>query len=373
MPRRHTTGSSISRANGDDTSNPCIPGRLPYLIQTFGKVNLMARMGASPKKAGKPKAKKRPSKRSSAPSGKKKKAAKTVPAKTEKKPSVSMTSDDIREPSLGENTLAIYLQEISKYNLLSREEEHELALKAQKGEEDAFNKLIRSNLRYVVSVANRYKGFGLSLEDLINEGNIGLIHAIRRFDPDRGVKLITYAVWWIRQSIMHSIADHTGTVRLPIKQAGVMHKISATYRKLRQEYGREATTDEIAKHLQIKVEEIENVMRVYRTYLSLDAPISRDDETSYVDMLEEKDGLSAEDNLFQHSLEEEIEFLLEDLEPREREIIRLRFGFDGEPMTLEDIGQKIGLSRERIRQIEKKVIRRFRARSKNKTLLDYLR
>jgi RNA polymerase primary sigma factor len=326
----------------------------------------------SPKSA-KPKAKKRTTKKSSPPSARKGEAGKKSLAKKDDKPSAPRAEGWAKEPSLGEDTLAIYLQEISKYDLLTREEEHDLATKAQKGDEEAFNKLIRSNLRYVVSVANRYKGFGISLEDLINEGNIGLIHAIRRFDPERGVKLITYAVWWIRQSIMHSIADHTGTVRLPIKQAGVMHKISTAYRKLRQELGREGTSEELANHLQMKEEEIENVMRVYRTYLSLDSPISKDDETSYIDMLEEKDALTAEDSLFQHSLETEIEFLLEDLEPREREIIRLRFGFDGDPMTLEDIGQKIGLSRERIRQIEKKVIRRFRARAKNKTLLDYLR
>ncbi len=271
------------------------------------------------------------------------------------------------------DTLAIYLQEVGKHNVLSREEEHEFALKARDGDEEAFNTLIRSNLRYVVSVANRYKGFGLSLEDLINEGNIGLIHAIQRFDPDRGVKLITYAVWWIRQSIMHAMADHSGTVRLPIKQAGLMHKISSTHRTLRQELGREASTEELAERLDIKTDDIENVMRVRRTYLSLDQPISEGDDTSYLDMLEETDATTAEDNLFQHSLEEEIGELLEDLDPREKEIIRLRFGFDRDPMTLEEIGNKIGLSRERIRQIEKKVIRRFRARAKNKTLMDYLR
>ncbi len=332
----------------------------------------MVKKSPPPKKAGKTKAKKRAIKKSPV-SRKKKVAPRSAATEEGSGPSASEASESTSGPSLGEDTLAIYLQEISKYDLLTREEEHELAVKSQKGDEGALNKLIRSNLRYVVSVANRYKGFGLSLEDLINEGNIGLIHAIRRFDPDRGVKLITYAVWWIRQSIMHSIADHTGTVRLPIKQAGLMHKIRITYRNLRQELGREATPEEISERLNIKSEDIENVMRVYRTYLSLDAPISKDDETSYMDMLEEKDAVTAEENLFQHSLEEEIEYLLEDLEPREREIIRLRFGFDGDPMTLEEIGQKIGLSRERIRQIEKKVIRRFRARAKNKTLLDFLR
>ena len=309
---------------------------------------------------------------------KKKASAKSLARKTESKKTGESKLADLNpvkasEPSLGEDTLSIYLHELGKYNILTREEEHEYAVKVKNGSEEDFNHLVRSNLRYVVSVANRYKGFGLSLEDLINEGNIGLIHAIRRFDPDRGVKLITYAVWWIRQSIMHAIADHSGTVRLPIKQAGLRHKISTTFRALRQELGREATTEELAERLQIKMRDIENVMRVYRTYLSLDAPISEGDETSYLDMLEEKDAVSAEDNVFRHSMEYEIEELLKDLEPREKEIIRMRFGFDGDPMTLEEIGQKIGLSRERIRQIEKKIIRRFRARAKNKTLLDYLR
>lgn len=324
--------------------------------------------------------------KSKRPAAKKKVAKKTAATKSRAKDSGATSEKtekpkraDIgeplkaQEPSLGEDTLSIYLHELGQYDVLSREEEHEYAVKAQAGDEEAFNHLVRSNLRYVVSVANRYKGFGLSLEDLINEGNIGLIHAIRRFDPNRGVKLITYAVWWIRQSIMHSIADHTGTVRLPIKQAGLMHKISTTHRKFRQEFGREATAEELADRLELKPADIENVMRVYRRYLSLDAPISESDETSYLDMLEEKNATSAEDNVFQHSLEDEIEELLADLEPREKEIIRMRYGFDGDPMTLEEIGKKIGLSRERIRQIEKKVIRRFRARAKNKTLLDFLR
>jgi RNA polymerase primary sigma factor len=331
----------------------------------------MVKKNTSPKKTKRPKTAK-----------KKKKAASKPPKQvTKQKNSGDIEDADLHkinpvkasDPSLGEDTLSIYLHELGKYDILSREDEHEYAVKVKNGSEEAFNHLVRSNLRYVVSVANRYKGFGLSLEDLINEGNIGLIHAIRRFDPDRGVKLITYAVWWIRQSIMHAIAAHTGTVRLPIKQAGLMHKISSTYRTLRQELGREATTEELAERLQIKMGDIENVMRVYRTYLSLDAPISEGDETSYLDMLEEKDAVSAEENLFQHSMEDEIDELLRDLEPREKEIIRMRFGFDGDPMTLEEIGRKIGLSRERIRQIEKKVIRRFRARAKNKTLLDYLR
>ncbi len=277
-------------------------------------------------------------------------------------------------PYPSEDNLSIYLREIRKYSLLDRETEHKLAIKARdENDEEAFNKLVRSNLRYVVSVANRYKGFGLPLEDLINEGNIGLIHAVRRFDPNRGVKLISYAVWWIRQSIMHILADHAGTVRLPIKQAGLMHKIRSAHQTLRQQFGRDATMGEISSFLKMKIEDVENVMRVCRTYLSLDAPISVNDETNYIELLEEENTISAEENLFQHALEDEIEDLLQGLDSRERAIIRMRFGFDGEPMTLEEIGHEIGLSRERIRQIEKKSIHLFRARARNKTLLDFLR
>lgn len=320
-------------------------------------------------------------KKTAAPSAKKKKTARKPkkavksktpskqPAKAQKRPKQKAQKKATIPPPT-EDTLAIYLREIREFSLLSRQEEQKLARKAQKQDREAFNKLVRSNLRYVVSVANKYKGFGISLEDLINEGNIGLIEAVRRFDPKRGVKLITYAVWWIRQSIMHAIADHTGTVRLPVKQAALVNKIRKTYKKLHQTLGREPSTQEISDQINVGIPEIETVMRVSRGYLSLNSPIGENDDTSYLDMLESDNFPPAEWDTFQHSLENEVEGLLQGLEPREREIIRMRYGFLGEPMTLEDIGQKIGLSRERIRQIEKKAIRRFRARAKNKTLLD---
>ena len=281
-------------------------------------------------------------------------------------------SDDGRTAAHAVDTLSLYLRDIGAHPILKRDEERALALAARAGDEEAFNKLVRSNLRYVVSVANRYKGFGLSLEDLINEGNIGLINAIKRFEPERGVKLITYAVWWIRQSIMHALADQRSAVRLPVKQAGLLHKISIMYEKLRQEFGREPETSELSERLDIKVADIEKLFRANRNYLSLDAAISPDDDTSYLDLLEEQSAVSVEENVVQHSLEEEVEDLLAELDPREREIIRMRYGFDGESMTLEEIGSKLGLSRERIRQIEKKVIGRFRAESSHQTLHDFL-
>lgn len=281
-------------------------------------------------------------------------------------------SDEGASDSPAVDTLSLYLRNIGSHPILTRDEEHALALASSEGDEKAFNKLVRSNLRYVVNVANRYKGFGLSLEDLINEGNIGLINAIKRFDPERGVKLITYAVWWIRQSIMHALANQRSTVRLPVKQAGLLHKISIMYEKLRQEFRREPTTFELSERLNIKVADIEKLIRVNRKYLSLDATVSPDDDTSYLDLLEEQSAASVEENVVQHSLEEEVEDLLAELDPRERDIIRMRYGFDGEAMTLEEIGNKLGLSRERIRQIEKKVINRFRAEGSHQTLHDFL-
>lgn len=271
-----------------------------------------------------------------------------------------------------EDSLASYLKEIRDIPVLSREEEQALARKARSGDKEAMDRLIRSNLKYVVSVANKYKGCGLSLLDLINDGNIGLIQAARRFDPDKGVKFITYAVWWIRQAIMHALAEQAGTVRLPIKQAGKLYRIGEKYQQLKQARGREPTTEELATELDQPAEEIDSIMRVYRNYLSLDAPITEGDETSYIDLLESKDMPSVEDQLVRSSLAKEIDHLLKELPSREEQILRMRFGFEGEPMTLEQIGKRIGLSRERIRQIEKKAKRRLRARARVKALRDYL-
>jgi RNA polymerase primary sigma factor len=270
------------------------------------------------------------------------------------------------------DSLSSYLKEIRDIPVLSREEEQILARKMIKGSKEAMDMLIRSNLKYVVSVANKYKGCGLSLLDLINEGNIGLIQAAKRFDPDKGVKFITYGVWWIRQSIMHALAEQSGTVRLPIKQAGKLYKIGEKYQELKQAHGREPTTDELAKELDQTEEEIDTILRVYRSHLSLDAPISDGEDTRYLDLLESKDMPSIEENLVRTSMTNAVADLLEELPPREQKILRMRFGFDGDPMTLEEIGKKIGLSRERIRQIETKAKRRLRARARMKALHDYL-
>ncbi|MBI2882064.1 MAG: sigma-70 family RNA polymerase sigma factor [Candidatus Tectomicrobia bacterium] len=247
------------------------------------------------------------------------------------------------------DSLSSYLKEIRDIPVLTREEEQALARQMIEGSKEAMDKLIRSNLKYVVSVANKYKGCGLSLLDLINEGNIGLIQAAKRFDPDKGVKFITYAVWWIRQSIMHALAEQSGTVRLPIKQAGKLYKIGEKYQELKQAHGREPTTDELAKELDQTEEEIDSILRVYRSHLSLDAPITEGDDTSYLDLLESKDMPSVEESLVRASLHQIVEELLDELSPRERQILRLRFGFEREPMKLEDIQKELRLSGEKIR------------------------
>jgi RNA polymerase primary sigma factor len=270
------------------------------------------------------------------------------------------------------DSLQAYLKKIEKIPLLTREEEVELATRAQNGDQEALDKLIRSNLRYVVSVARKYIGCGLSLADLINEGNIGLIQAAKRFDPTRGVKFITYAVWWIRQAIMHGLAEQGGTVRLPLKQMGTLHKIAENYRQHISRTGVEPTSSELSKALELPPEEVETILRVYRSYLSLDAPISNDGDVSHLDLLQSKTLPSVEETYIKSTLTEEISDLLNQLPPRERQILRMRFGFDDEPKTLEEIGKMLGLSRERVRQIEKRAKDLLRAKAKTKALKDYL-
>jgi RNA polymerase primary sigma factor len=270
------------------------------------------------------------------------------------------------------DSLQAYLKKIEKISLLTREEEVDLATRAQAGDQEALDKLIRSNLRYVVSVARKYIGCGLSLADLINEGNIGLIQAAKRFDPTRGVKFITYAVWWIRQAIMHALAEQGGTVRLPLKQMGTLHKIADRYRQYIHRTGVEPTSAELGKELDLPPEEVETILRVYRSYLSLDAPISNDGNVSHLDLLQSKTLPSVEETYIKSTLTEEINELLNQIPPREQQILRMRFGFDDEAKTLEEIGKMLGLSRERVRQIEKRAKDLLRAKAKTKALKDYL-
>ena len=246
------------------------------------------------------------------------------------------------------DALGQYMNEISKLKPLAREEEEALSKQIQEGDVQALHELVRRNLKYVVTVANKYRGCGLSLQDLIEEGNIGLIQAAKRFDGTRHIKFITYAVWWIRQAIMHSLAEQSGTVKLPIKQAGKLYKIERKYKDLTQELEREPTTSEVAEDLGFSVEDIENIMRAYRTHLSLDTPLRDDDVTQYLDLLENPDYIPYDDQIMKESLHQKVDDMLKHLSKREEQILRMRFGFNGETKTLEDIGKEIGLSRERV-------------------------
>lgn len=270
------------------------------------------------------------------------------------------------------DALGQYMNEISKLKPLARKEEEALSKQIQEGDVQALHELVRRNLKYVVTVANKYRGCGLSLQDLIEEGNIGLIQAAKRFDGERHIKFITYAVWWIRQAIMHSLAEQAGTVKLPIKQAGKLYKIERKYKSLTQELEREPTTSEVAEDLGYSVEDIENILRAYRTHLSLDTPLRDDDVTQYLDLLENPDYIPYDDQIMKESLHQKVDDMLKHLSKREEQILRMRFGFNGETKTLEDIGKEIGLSRERVRQIEKRAKARLKVRSASEALQEHL-
>jgi RNA polymerase primary sigma factor len=292
--------------------------------------------------------------------------------KTKKPKAVEKTvAKKERAPEMPD-TLGQYMNEISKLKPLAREEEEALSQQIQDGDVQALHELVRRNLKYVVTVANKYRGCGLSLQDLIEEGNIGLIQAAKRFDGTRHIKFITYAVWWIRQAIMHSLAEQSGTVRLPIKQAGKLYKIERKYKSLTQELEREPTTSEVAEDLGYSVEDIENIMRAYRTHLSLDTPLRDDDVTQYLDLLENPDYIPYDDQIMKESLHQKVDDMLKHLSKREEQILRMRFGFNGETKTLEDIGKEIGLSRERVRQIEKRAKARLKIRSASEDLQEHL-
>lgn len=283
-------------------------------------------------------------------------------SKTGKKKPKKKRLSTSKEESATTDVLTRYMADISKIKPLTREEEAALGKQIRKSSSKALQELVRRNLKYVVTVASKFKGCGLSFQDLIEEGNIGLIQAAKRFDAGRHVKFITYAVWWIRQAIMHSLAEQAGTVRLPIKQAGKLYKINRKYKSMSQILEREPTSSEIADGLGLREEDMESVMRAYRTHVSLDTPLKDGDDTPYIDLLENPNYIPYDDQIIQTALNKQIDELLKDLSPREEQILRLRFGFDEESKTLEEIGETLGLSRERVRQIEKKAKERLRLR-----------
>ena len=263
-----------------------------------------------------------------------------------------------------------YMREIGKIKLLTKEEEIKLAEAIKQGDPKAVQEMVRRNLKYVITVANKYRGFGMSLQDLIEEGNIGLIQAAKRFDVSRNVKFITYAVWWIKQAIMHSLAEQSGTVKLPVKQAGKITKFNKKSQQMCQDMEREPTQSEVAKSLGYGDDEINSIMRAYRTHLSLDTPLKNDDHTPYLDLLENQDHIPYDDQIMQESLSEKVDQMLEDLSEREATILKMRFGFSGEVKTLEEIGKEIGLSRERVCQIEKRAKERLKSKLQNEDWVD---
>ena len=266
--------------------------------------------------------------------------------------------------------LTQYMEEISKIRVLTREEEIKLAESIKSGDPKAIQEMVRRNLKYVVTVANKYRGLGISFQDLIEEGNIGLIQAAKRFDVSRNVKFITYAVWWIKQAIMHSLAEQSGAVKLPVKQAGKMFKINKRSQQLTQDLEREPSQSELAKSLGYRDEEVNSIMRAYRTHLSLDSPLKDSDDTLYLDLLENEDSIPYDDQLMQASLSAKVDQLLEDLSEKETLILKMRFGFFGEVKTLEEIGKDIGLSRERVRQIEKRAKLKLKPKLQSESWVD---
>jgi RNA polymerase primary sigma factor len=266
-----------------------------------------------------------------------------------------------------------YLQEIGKVELLTPEEEIELARRIKKGDQKALEKLTKANLRFVVSVAKQYQNQGLSLGDLINEGNLGLIKAAKRFDETRGFKFISYAVWWIRQSILQALAEQSRIVRLPLNRVGALNKIGKAFSSLEQEFEREPSPSELAEELDMSLFEVADTLKISGRHLSMDAPFAQGEDSRLLDVIQDERQSPPDHALMNESLKVEVRRALATLSEREAEVIRLYFGLDREhSLTLEEIGEKFNLTRERVRQIKEKAIRRLRHASRSKALRAYL-
>lgn len=266
-----------------------------------------------------------------------------------------------------------YLHEIGKVELLSAEKEVELAKRIKKGDRQALETLIKANLRFVVSVSKQYQNQGLSLPDLINEGNLGLIKAAERFDETRGFKFISYAVWWIRQSILQALAEQARIVRLPLNKIGSINKINKAFNKLEQEFQREPTIEEVALLMESKIEIVEDSLNFASIHISMDAPLREEEANNLYDVMLNEDSPNPEDSLIDDSLRMEIERSLSTLGDRESEILRYYFGLNSyQPHTLEEIGDEFGLTRERVRQIKEKAIKKLKNQYRNRLLKSYL-
>ncbi|GJQ61724.1 MAG: RNA polymerase sigma factor RpoD [Melioribacteraceae bacterium] len=266
-----------------------------------------------------------------------------------------------------------YLQDIGKVDLLAAEDEIELARRIKEGDELALERLVKANLRFVVSVAKQYQNQGLTLVDLISEGNLGLIKAAKRFDETRGFKFISYAVWWIRQSILQALAEQSRIVRLPLNRVGALNKIGKAFNELEQQLEREPSADELAEALEMDKLELAGALKIAGRHVSVDAPMSDGENSKLLDILSSSESPDPDHILMDESLRNEIDSTLSQLTPKESEVIKLYFGFNNEhPMTLEEIGEKFSLTRERVRQIKEKALRRLRHTSKSRKLRVYL-
>ena len=286
---------------------------------------------------------------------------------------MNSTTPSIRKISVESESLDQYLREISAYPLIDREQEADLARRIRRNEVGALERLVRSNLRFVVSVAKRYQNQGVSLADLINEGNIGLMRAAQKFDETKGIKFISYAVWWIRQAILQALAEQSRIVRVPLSRAGTLHRIGKRSSSLTQELGREPTLEEIAEELDLSEEEIKHTLAMAQTHLSLDAPLVPGEDGQLLDYVSDQFSPGPDEELYTEALQRSIEDALSTLSEREAKVLRLYFGLgDAEPLTLEQIGERFGITRERVRQIKERALARLRHQSRARFLETFL-
>ncbi len=281
--------------------------------------------------------------------------------------------EKIRRSKVASGTISMYLSEISQYEPLPPEREVELAVRIEKGDKEAMKELVEANLRFVVSVAKKYQGNGLSLSDIINEGNLGLIKAAKRFDPSRGFKFISYAVWWIRQAILQALAEQGRLIRLPLNRVGTITKITKAAEKLEAESGRQPKVEEISHQLDIKTNEVFNALQYSRRHSSLDAPFSDGEDSSLINVIEDEQEKDPDNKVMDTSMKEEIASALSTLTDRERSVIEMYFGINRDrSFTLNEIGEQFNLTRERVRQIKEKAIRRLAHKTRSEPLRVYL-